>query len=41
MAMDREIFRALLGIEKGKIEIEIEKTVADGDDFCVGIVRVL
>ncbi len=41
MAMDREIFRALLGIEKGEIEIEIEKTVADGDDFCVGIVRVL
>ncbi len=41
MAMDREIFRALLGLEKGQIEIEIQKTVADGDDFCLGIVRVL
>ncbi len=41
MAMDREIFRALLGLEKGQIEIEIKQTVADGDDFCVGIVRVL
>jgi hypothetical protein len=41
MAMDREIFRALLGLEKGQIEIEIQKTVAGGDDFCLGIVRVL
>ncbi len=41
MAMDREIFRALLGLEKGEIEIEIQKTVAAGDDFCVGIVRIL
>ena len=41
MAMDREIFRALLGLEKGKIEIEIQKTVADGDDFCLGVVRMV
>lgn len=41
MAMDREIFRALLGLKAGEIEIEIQKTVAAGDDFCVGIVRLL
>jgi len=41
MAMDREIFRALLGLEKGRVEIEIRKTVAAGDEFCFGIVRVL
>ncbi len=41
MAMDREIFRALLGLEKGQIEIRIQKSVAAGDDFCLGIVRVL
>ena len=41
MAMDREIFRALLGLEQGDIEIEIQKTVAAGDDHCVGIVRLL
>ena len=41
MAMDREIFRALLDLKEGEIEIEIKKTVAAGDDFCVGIVRLL
>jgi hypothetical protein len=41
MAMDREIFRALLGLEEGKVVIDIQKTVAAGDDFCLGIVRVL
>ncbi len=41
MAMDREIFRALLGIEEGGIEIVIKKTVAAGDEHCIGIVKVL
>jgi predicted hydrocarbon binding protein len=40
MAMDREIFRALLGLDKGQVEIEIRKTVADGDEFCLGIVKL-
>jgi hypothetical protein len=41
MAMDREIFRALLDLKEGEVEIEIKKTVAAGDEFCIGIVRLL
>ena len=41
MRMDREIFRALLGLDKGRVEIDIQKTVAGGDDCCLGIVRII
>ncbi len=41
MAMDVGIFRGLLGLEKDQIELIIEKSVAGGDDFCRGIIRLL
>ena len=41
MAMDRELFRAVLGVAKGKMEFTIDKCLADGDDCCKGVFRLL
>jgi hypothetical protein len=41
MAMDRELFRAVLGVDKGRMEFTIDKCLAAGDECCEGIFRLL
>jgi len=41
MEMDRQIFCALLGVDRDRMEFTIEKSLADGDDCCQGIFRLL
>lgn len=41
MAMDREMFRAVLDVDKGRMEFTIDKCLAAGDDCCKGIFRLL
>lgn len=40
MRMDVEMLRALMGLEKGQVELTIEKTLAAGDEYCRGSLRV-
>jgi hypothetical protein len=40
IAMDVEMFRALMRLEKGGAGLTIEKTLAAGDDCCQGTLRV-
>jgi len=41
MAMDRELFRAVLGLDSGRMEFTIDKCLAAGDECCKGIFRLL
>ncbi|MFO7601406.1 MAG: hypothetical protein R6X27_16605 [Candidatus Desulfacyla sp.] len=41
MEMDRQIFCALLGVERDRLEFTIQKSLAAGDDCCQGIFRLL
>jgi len=41
MAMDRELSRAVLGVDEGQMEFSIDKCLAAGDDCCQGIFRLL
>jgi hypothetical protein len=41
MEMDRQIFCALLSVERDKLAFTIEKSLAKGDACCQGTVRVL
>jgi hypothetical protein len=40
MAMDVEMLRAFMRLEKGGAGLTIEKTLAAGDDCCQGTLRV-
>jgi len=41
MEMDRQIFCALLGVERDRVAFTIEKSLAAGDDCCQGTFRLL
>ena len=41
MAMDRELFRAVLGVDEGRMEFTIDQCLAAGDECCRGIFRLL
>lgn len=41
MEMDREIFCAVLGVERGGMEFTIKKSLAAGDECCQGVFRLL
>lgn len=41
MAMDRELFRELLGVPPGGLEMTIEASLAAGDAQCAGLVRLV
>jgi hypothetical protein len=41
MEMDRQIFCALLGVERDRLVFTIEKSLAASDDYCQGIFRLL
>ena len=41
MEMDREIFCAVLGVKRDRMEFTIEKSLAAGDDSCMGFFRLL
>lgn len=41
MEMARQIFCALLGVERDRLEFTIEKSLAVGDDCFQGVFRLL
>jgi len=41
MEMDGEIFCAVLGVERDRMEFTVEKSLAAGDDCCKGVFRLL
>jgi hypothetical protein len=38
---DRGIFRALLGVDRDRIGFTVEKSLAAGDDCCLGVFRLV